>query len=142
MAVPDVARQAQNQSTADLLRQLSTQTTQLVRDELQLAKVELSQKGKQAGIGAGMFGAAGVIALFGVGALVAAAIAALALAMATWLAAVIVGVVLLAVAGVAALMGRSRVQRAVPPAPQQTVQSVKADVDTVKHSAQRGRQHT
>src|SRR3954454_108952 len=90
----------------DLLRQLSEQTTTLVRQELELAKAEVSEKGKKAGQGAGMFGGAGVSALLGLGALTAALIAALDTGMATWLAASIVGVLWLAVAGVLALQGK------------------------------------
>jgi uncharacterized membrane protein YqjE len=114
--------------TGELVKDLTEQVSTLVRDEMELARVELAAKGKQAGAGAGMLGAAGVIALLGAGALVAAAILALATAMKPWLAAVIVGVALLAVAGMAALMGKSRVRRAVPPAPQEAIASAREDV--------------
>jgi uncharacterized membrane protein YqjE len=126
-------------STAELMRQLSEQTTRLVRDEVALAKAELSEKGKRAGIGAGMFGAAAVLALFGLGALVATAISALALGLSTWLAALIVAVVLFGVAGALALVGKGQVQRAVPPAPEEAMNSVKTDIDVVKERAQSGR---
>lgn len=128
-------------STAELLRQLSDQTSRLVRDEVALAKAELTEKGKRAGIGAGMFGSAGVLALYGVGVLIAAAVAALALAVDTWLAALIVAVVLFAVAGVLALVGKGQVKQAVPPVPERAIDSVKTDVDTVKDHAQAGRNH-
>jgi uncharacterized membrane protein YqjE len=118
--------------TGELVKDLSTQVSTLVRQELELAKVELTAKGKQAGIGAGMFGGAGVFALYGVGALVACAIIALATAVAAWLSALIVALVLFAVAGVLALVGRSRTQRAVPPVPEQTVETVKEDVRYTK----------
>src|SRR4051812_25772693 len=98
----------------DLLKQLSQETTTLVRQELDLAKAEMAQKGKQAGMGAGMFGGAGVAAVLGLAALTAAAIAALDAAMRLWLAAVIVGLLWLAVAGVLALQGRRKVQAATP----------------------------
>ena len=127
-------------STAELMRRLSEQTSELVRKELELAKVELSEKGKQAGIGAGMFGGAGVTALYAVGALIAAIVAALALAMDTWLAALIVAVVLALVAGVLALQGRSRVKAATPPTPEAALRTSKRDVETVKHRAREGRQ--
>jgi MFS family permease len=127
-------------STADLMRRLSEQTSQLVRQELELARVELSEKGKQAGIGAGMFGGAGVTALYAVGALVAAAIAALSLAMDTWLAALIVAVVLGIVAGVLALLARSKVKAATPPKPERAMRTTKRDVETVKQRAKEGRQ--
>lgn len=126
-------------STAELMRQLSEQTTRLVRDEVALAKAEFSEKGKRAGIGAGMFGAAAVLALFGLGALVATAISALALGLSTWLAALIVAVVLFGVAGALALVGKGQVQRAVPPAPEEAMNSVKTDIDVVKERAQSGR---
>jgi hypothetical protein len=127
-------------STAELLRELSEQTTRLVRQEVELAKAEVSVKGKRAGAGAGMFGAAGVLGLFAAGALTAAIIAALSLAMATWLAALIVAVVYGAVAGVLALMGKKKVQEAMPPVPQDSVESVKEDVQWTKRRAQQGRQ--
>jgi hypothetical protein len=127
-------------SAADLVKQLTEQTSRLVRHEVELAKAELAIKGKRAGIGAGMFGAAGVLGLFAGGALVAAAIAALALAVATWLAALIIAVVLAAAAGVAALMGKQKVQQALPPVPQDSVESVKEDVQWTKTRAQQGRQ--
>src|SRR4051794_5257791 len=120
----------------DLLRQLSEQTTTLVKQELDLAKAEVAEKGKKAGMGAGMFGGAGVSALLGLGALTAAAIAALDTAMPTWLAALVVGVVWLAVAGVLALQGRKRVQKAAPPVPEQATESMKEDVQWAKTRAQ------
>ena len=126
-------------STADLLRQLSEQTNRLVHQELELVKAELSVKGKRAGIGAGMFGGAGVAGLYAVGALVATVIAALSLAVATWLAALIVTVVLGAIAGVLALQGRTKVQSALPPVPEESVDSVKEDVEVTKSRAQRAR---
>jgi hypothetical protein len=120
-------------STGELVSQLSQEVSQLVRDELRLAQVEVSGKAKKAGVGVGMFGAAGILALYGVGVLIATAILALALAMDAWLAALIVGVVLLAVAGVAALLGKKRVAEAGPPVPQLAVENVKEDVDAVRH---------
>jgi MFS family permease len=126
-------------STADLMRQLSEQTTRLVRQEIELAKAEVSEKGKKAGIGVGMFGGAGVTALYAVGALIAAIIAALSLGMDTWIAALIVAVVLGAIAGILALQGRNKVQEALPPVPEESVDSVKADVQTTKTRAQSGR---
>ena len=124
---------------AELVKQLSEQTSRLVRQEVELAKTELTIKGKRVGIGAGMFGGAGLVGLYAVGALVAAAIAALATAMATWLAALIVGVVLAAVAGVVALTGKKKVQEAMPPVPEDSVESVKEDVQWTKTRAQQGR---
>jgi Putative Actinobacterial Holin-X, holin superfamily III len=126
-------------SAADLVRQLSEQTSRLVRQEVELAKAELTVKGKRAGAGAGMFGGAGVSGLYALGALTAAAIAALALAMATWLAALIIAVLWAAIAGVLALTGRSKVQQAMPPVPKDSVDSVKEDVQWTKARAQQGR---
>jgi uncharacterized membrane protein YqjE len=127
-------------SAADLVKQLTEQTSRLVRNEVELAKVELAEKGKRAGIGAGMFGGAGVFGLYALGALTAAAIAALATAVDTWLAALIVAVVWAAIAGVMALTGKKKVQQAVPPVPEDTVESVKEDVQWTKARAQQGRQ--
>jgi hypothetical protein len=126
-------------SVAELVKQLSEQTSRLARQEVELAKAELAIKGKRAGIGAGMFGGAGLVGLYAVGALVTAAIAALATAVDTWLAALIVGVVLAAVAGVVALMGKQKVQEALPPVPEDSVESVKEDVQWTKTKAQQGR---
>ncbi len=123
----------------DLLRELSEQTTTLVRQELELAKLELAEKGKRAGIGVGMFGGAGVVGLYAVGALTACFILALATAVTGWLAALIVAVVYGAVAGVLALSGRSKVQQAGSPMPEQTTESVKEDVQWTKTRAKQGR---
>jgi MFS family permease len=126
-------------SAGDLLRQLAEQTSTLVRQEMELARVELTQKGKQAGLAAGMFGGAGLVGLYAAGALVAAAILALSTAVAGWLAALIVAVVLGAVAGVLAIVGRGRLRAATPPVPEQMVDTVKQDVRYVKERAQEGR---
>lgn len=129
-----------DRSTAELVRLASEQLSRLVRDELRLAQAELAEKGKHAGLGAGLFGGGGVIAVYGVGALVAAAVLALALVMPAWLAALIVAMVLFAVAAVLALVGRAQVRRAVPPVPQDAVRNVKADIDTVAEAVrERGR---
>jgi uncharacterized membrane protein YqjE len=123
----------------ELLRELSQQTTTLVRQELDLAKAEMAEKGKRAGIGAGMFGAAGIAGLLALGALTACLIAALDTGMPTWLAALIVALVWGAIAGVLALTGRSRIQEATPPAPEQTIETVKEDVQWAKTRATSGR---
>jgi uncharacterized membrane protein YqjE len=121
----------------DLVQQLSQQTAALVRQEMRLATAELQEKGKRAGIGAGMFGGAGVVALYGVGALIAAVILLIGTALAPWLAAVIVGAVLLAVAGVLALLGRKQVDKATPPKPERAMESIQRDVAHVKERAGR-----
>jgi len=124
-------------STGELVSQLSEQTSRLVRDELQLGLAELKQKGKQAGIGAGLTGAAGLVALFGLGALLVAVIAALDLVLPVWVAALIVGAAVLVLAGVLALAGMGQVKRATPPMPEQAIASTKRDIQTVKESAKR-----
>ena len=139
MAEHQNGSELRDQPIGDLLKQLSDQTTTLVRKELELAKSEVSEKGKKAGIGAGMFGGAGVSALIGLGALSAAAITLLDNAMSTPLAALIVSVVWLAVAGVLALQGRNKVQEAAPPVPEQATASVKEDVQWAKTRAQSAR---
>ncbi len=131
------SNQLGDQSVGDLVKQLSEQTATLVRQEMKLAQTELQEKGKKAGIGAGMFGASGLVAFFGAACLIAAAVLALATAVDSWLAALIVGVVLLAAAGVAALMGKKQIEEATPPAPEQAMSSMKRDVDTVKRRARR-----
>ena len=116
----------------ELLKQLSQETTTLVRQELELAKAEMAEKGKQAGLGAGMFGGAGVVGLLALGALTACFILALTPATKDWLAALIVAAVYAAIAGILALVGRSRVREATPPVPEQTVETVKEDVQWAK----------
>ena len=116
----------------ELFKELSNDLSTLVRQEMRLARAEMTEKGKQAGIGAGMFGGAGIVGLLAAGTLSACVIAALALAMSVWLAALIVTVVYLAVAGVLALVAKKRVSRATPPVPEQTVETVKEDVQWAK----------
>lgn len=128
-------RPASEASIGELLSRVPAQTSQLVRDEIRLAQAELTQKGKRAGIGVGLFGGAGVFTLYGVGALVAAAILGLAQAVDGWLAALIVAAALFVIAGIAALIGKNEVQQAVPPVPQEAVASVKTDIETIKPGA-------
>jgi hypothetical protein len=126
-------------STGELVKQLSEQTSTLVRQELDLAKAELAAKGKIAGAGAGMLGGAGVATLLALGALTACVIALLDKAMATWVAALIVTVIWGGVAAVLALAGRDRVKAASPAAPEQTVETVKEDVQWAKTRAKSAR---
>ena len=121
-----------DQSTGDLVKTLSQQTSELVRKEVDLAKAELTEKGKKAGVGAGMFGAGGLLALFGLACLTAALIAGLSEGMDTWVAALIVGVIYLAGAGIAAVMGREKIREATPLAPEQAVETTKEDVQWAK----------
>ena len=123
----------------ELLKQLSTETTTLVRQELELAKAEVAQKGQKAGKGAGMFGGAGVVGFLAAMALTAALIMGLDKAMPNWLAALIVGLVYAAIAGILALQGRNKIQEAVPPVPEQAADSVKEDVQWAKSRTQSAR---
>lgn len=125
------------QSTAQLVTQLSEQVSRLVRDELQLTRLEMTRKGKHAGTGAGLLGGSGVVALYRLACLVACAIIAISGAIAAWLAALIVGAALLAAAGIAAMAGRSRLRRATPPVPKQALGSVQADVQQIKERVRR-----
>jgi hypothetical protein len=124
-------------STGELIGQLTDQLSRLVRDEVRLAQAEVTQKAKRLGIGAGLFGGAGIVALLGVGALITAAILGLANVMPGWLAGILVAVVLFLVAGVLALLGRKDVREATPPLPTDTIASVQADVATVKEGIAR-----
>ena len=130
---------ASEASIAELIKQLSEQSSRLARQEVELAKAELAIKGKRAGVGAGMFGGAGLIGFYGLGALTAAGVLALATAVTAWLAALIVAVVLAAVAGVLALQGKRNVAQATPPLPEQATESVKEDVQWAKSRAQSAR---
>ncbi|WP_448607878.1 phage holin family protein [Geodermatophilus sp. URMC 60] len=124
-------------STGQLIGQLTEQISRLVRDEARLAQAEVTQKAKRLGIGAGLFGGAGLVAFFGLAVLIAAAVLALALVLPGWLAALIVAVVLFAIAGVLALVGKKDVQKGAPPVPTEAIASTKADIATVKESARR-----
>jgi uncharacterized membrane protein YqjE len=123
----------------ELLKELSNQTTTLVRQELELAKAEMAEKGKQAGLGAGMFGGAGLVGLLALGALTTCLIAALATGVDLWLAALIVALVYAAIAGVLALAGKKKAQEATPAAPEQAIESTKEDVQWAKTRAKSAR---
>lgn len=124
-------------STAELVRRATEQMSHLIRDELALARAEMTEKGRSAGVGIGMFGGSGLLALYGVGVLLAAAVLGLALVMPAWLAALIVGVAVLLVAGILVLVGRARVKHAVPLKPTETVESVQADLAAIKERSGR-----
>ncbi|WNG95017.1 phage holin family protein [Mycobacterium sp. ITM-2016-00318] len=125
------SKSAADASIGELMSQMSAQTSRLVRDEMRLATKELQQSAKHAGVGAGLFSAAGLLALLGLMTLIAAAVAALSLVLpGVWAAAVIVAVVLFLAAGVAALIGRKQAEEIAPP--RQSVESVKADIKEVK----------
>jgi F0F1-type ATP synthase assembly protein I len=124
---------ARDESIGELLKDLTNETSTLVRQELAFARAELTQKGKAAGKGAGMLAAAGVVALLMLGALTASLIALVSTAVThVWLAALIVTVVYGAIAAVLALTGRRALKDALPPAPQETIENVKEDVAWVK----------
>ncbi len=127
----------ETRSTGQLVKQLSEQVTVLIRDELKLAQLEMTRKGKQAGVGAGLLGGSGLVALYGVGCLIACAVIAISGVVAAWLAALIVGAALLAAAAVAALIGKGRLRKAVPPVPEEAVGSVRADVEEIKERTRR-----
>jgi uncharacterized membrane protein YqjE len=119
-------------SIGELVKDLATETSTLVRQEIDLAKAEMTERGKRAGKGAGMLGAAALVGLLAAGALTACLIAALDKAMATWLAALVVTVVLGAIAAALAMTGRKQIQEAAPPVPEQAIDSVKEDVQWAK----------
>jgi Putative Actinobacterial Holin-X, holin superfamily III len=127
----------QDLSIGDIAKQLSEQVSRLVREELRLAELEMAQKGKRLGFAAGMFGGGGVVALYGVAAMLAAAILGLTTVVPAWGSALIVGGALFAISGTLALLGRTQVKGATPPVPRQTVDSVKADVEEIKERAHR-----
>jgi membrane protein len=129
----------EDRSTAELVRALSDQSSRLAQMEVELAKAELTEKGKRLGTGVGAFGAAGVVALYMVGALVATAILALSEAVDAWLAALIVSVVLGAIAGVLAVTGKKNVEAGSPPVPERAIDTTKQDIDTAKARAKEGR---
>jgi uncharacterized membrane protein YqjE len=119
-------------SWSELSTELSQQISRLVRDEIQLAQVEIKEKGKRLGLGAGLMSAGGLLAVFGFGCLVATAVLALDLAWAAWLAALAVGCGLLVAAGVAVVSGRGQLRRATPPVPREAIASAKEDLETLK----------
>ena len=121
-----------DQPISELVKDLASETSTLVRQEIDLAKAEMTERGQRAAKGAGMLGAGAVVGLLALGALTAVLIAALDLAMPTWLAALIVTVVYAAIAGVLIQIGRKKVQEAAPPVPEETIDSVKEDVQWAK----------
>lgn len=126
-----------DRSVGELIQRASQQTAELVRQEIRLAQAEIQEKGRRAGLGAGLLGGAGLVALYGIGALVAAAIVLIGTQLEPWVAALIVGLVLLAAAGVMALVGRRQARQATPPTPERTMASVQEDVRHIRERAQR-----
>jgi uncharacterized membrane protein YqjE len=126
------ARPDDDPTLGALVHDITQQIPDLIRSELRLAQVEMTEKGKRAGLGLGMFGAAGLLSFLGLATLVATAILALALALDAWLAALIVAVALLAAAGVVALLAKGQVERATPPKPEMAIEGLREDVATMK----------
>ena len=134
---PDPHRPASQQElrelpVGELVKQLAEETSLLVREELQLARAELTQQGKRAGIGVGELGGAGLMGLYALGALTACFIAALALVLPVWAAALIVAAVYGAIAGVLALIGRRELQQNLPPKAPRTQRTVQEDIEWAK----------
>lgn len=125
------SRPTADASIGELMSQLSTQTSRLIRDEMRLAQKEFQESAKHAGIGAGLFSIAGLLAFFGAATLIAAAVAGLSLVLEVWAAALIVAAALFVVAGIAALIGRNQAREVTPAAPK-TVETVKADIQELK----------
>jgi hypothetical protein len=130
----DASQAHDDRSAADLIKQVSEQTSKLVRQEIALARLEIREKIKHFGIGAGLVGAAALVGLFGAGTVVAALVLVLATAMDAWIAALVVAAVLLGGAGIMALAGKRQIEQATPPAPEQAVENVQADIEEVKRS--------
>jgi hypothetical protein len=139
MAAPDQGSALREQPMGELFKQLSSDMSVLVRQELRLAQAEMTQKGKQAGIGVGLFGVAGILGLVAFLTLTACVVAALATGMDVWLAALIVTVAYAALAGAIALVAKNRVAEATPPVPEQTVETIKEDVQWAKTQMPSGR---
>ena len=132
MAVENDHNDLRDQPMGDVFKQLSDDLSTLVRQELRLAQAEMTEKGKKAGVGIGMFGGAAILGLLALGAFTTCLIAALSTAMEVWIAALIVTAVYGAVAAVLALNGRDRVGEATPPPPEQTIETVKEDAQWAK----------
>lgn len=124
-------------STPQLMSRLSEQTSELFSAELRLAKAEIQQSVKHAGIGVGLFGGAGTLVWFALGTLVAAAVLALDLVLPAWAAALVVAGLLLAAAAVLGLVGKKQVDQATPPV-SATQTNVQRDVETVKEARRHG----
>lgn len=130
--LPDLVTEPQDASLGTLVSQLSTQLPELIRSELRLAQAEVAEKGKRAGVGIGMFSVAGLLGFFGLAVLIATAVLVLDLFLPAWAAALIVAVVLLAIAGIAAMLGKKKVAEVGSPTPERAISGIKKDVATVK----------
>jgi Putative Actinobacterial Holin-X, holin superfamily III len=139
MAMENIDNGLREQPMGELFKQLSDDLSTLVRQELELARAEMTEKGKKAGFGAGLLGGAGIAGLLALGALTACLIAALATGMEVWLAALIVAVLYGAAAGLLAINGKTRMTEAAPPVPEQTVETVKEDAQWAKTQLSSGK---
>jgi hypothetical protein len=137
MQHPPEGQTLSDESVAELVKRAASQTAELVRKEIQLGQVELKDKGRRAGKGVGLLGAAGLIAFYGGGAMIAAAVLGLAEAVEPWLSALIIGIVLLGIAAVIGLIGRKTTADALPPKPEQTMASVHDDLEHLKEQTSR-----
>lgn len=124
-------------SLLKLISDLPTLVTDLIRGELDSLKKEITDKLKHAGIGAGLLVGAALFAFIALLVLIAAAVLGLATVLAPWLAALIIGVVILIIAVVLALIGIKSLKKGVPPAPTQTIKSLKKDVGAIKGTGKR-----
>jgi uncharacterized membrane protein YqjE len=131
-SAPSAPPPASDATLGELVSRMSEQTSKLIRDELRLAQLEMTEKGKKVGIGAGLFSGAGIFALYGLACLITAAILGLAGPVPDWVAAIIVGAVLFVIAGTAALLGKREVSEAAPAVPEDVVSGLKQDVQTLK----------
>ncbi|HEY2579822.1 MAG TPA: phage holin family protein [Streptosporangiaceae bacterium] len=130
-------RKPADASAGELVKQLTEQVSQLVRDEMRLAAAEMARKGTRAGRGAGLLGGGGVLALYGLACLIAAAVAGLSVVLKIWAAALIVGAAVLVIAGLVALIGRRQFGQATPPVPEEAMTSTREVVHEVKERAHR-----
>jgi uncharacterized membrane protein YqjE len=124
-------------SVGELVQRASQQTAELVRQEIRLAQAEMREKGKRFGVGAGLAGGGALVALYGIGALIAAVIMLIATALEPWVAALIVAAVLLIAAAILALVGKRQVEQATPPLPEEAAASVQEDVRHIKERTAR-----
>jgi membrane protein len=128
---------ARDRSVAELVRDATDQVRALVRDEMQLAAIELRRKGKRFGAGAGLVGGAGVLGFYGGAAILAGVVLLVATVLPAWIAAMVVGGAVLLVAAVLALVGKGQVEQAVPPVPQEAAEGVQRDIQAVREGVSR-----
>ncbi len=133
----DGHRPGSERSVGELVALATAQVSQLVREEMQLAKMEMAEKGKRAGLGGGLLGGAAMMTLFAVGAGVTAAIAGLSVVWPVWLSALVVMAALFVVAGLMAYLGREEVRRATPAKPERAIRGVHDDLEEIRTRVRR-----